>query len=142
MMIWCLLFGPGLLFFSIGILLVNSRVKKWPTTRAKITHAEMARYARRLYKPVMHYTFEVNGVEVSSSRVYKFFEEGFPYARCEERMKEILLNPIVRYNPVAPSDCCLTLVRFGGLQIFFLVLGSIVTAFGLSMLLVELILAI
>jgi hypothetical protein len=139
--VWFLAMGGGLLFFSIGIWRANSIVKKWPETSAMILEKKLVRSSGRGrgFRPHIDYGFKVSGVLYHSTKVYKTFLESMPQDQAQKKLDQFSSSPKVRYNPSDPNDCCMTVIRFGALQWFFLILGAVFFVFGLLSLLALLI---
>jgi len=139
--VWFLLMGGGLLFFSIGIWRANSIVKKWPETSATIIEKKIVLSSGRGrgFRPYIDYEFNVSGVLYQSTKVYKTFLESIGQSQAQIKLDQLSSNSKVKYNPADPNDCCMTVIRFGALQWFFLILGAVLFGFGLLSLLALLI---
>ncbi len=139
--VWFLAMGGGLLFFSIGVWRANSIVNKWPETSAAIIEKKLVRSTGRGrgFRPYIDYEFKIGAVPYRSTKVYKTFLEAMAKTQAQKKLDQLTSNPKVKYNPNDPNDCCMTVVRFGALQWFFLILGSVLFGFGLLALLAEII---
>lgn len=106
--IFMIILGAGMLFAYRKSGQDNRTMKEWPTAPAKILKKDVFD-APRQHQLILQYEFFVKGVRYQSGNVYRELEQydlGYPY---DLDKVEFLKNPVVKYNPENPSDCCLLL---------------------------------
>jgi hypothetical protein len=127
-------FGIGFMAHALRSAWKSTRAASWPTTPAKVTHAEVRQSNSSdepTYRVEVKYTYSVNNVDYHGSRVAFGYnsssESGSQYELCNRIKNAKAID--VRYDPANPASSCLSFGLHQSIQFAFLFATAWLTIF-------------
>jgi Protein of unknown function (DUF3592) len=126
-----ILIGAGGLYAYVSASKNYRITREWPQMPATIIEKNIKYigpdYGNQL---VISYHFTVKGKTYESTILHKGLTQYYSDAAAEKTLAQIVENPLVKYNPQDPNDCCLLLYEPGILVWLMLVFGVVLSLVG------------